>query len=153
MKTFKKILFWSLLSFALIQFIPTDKVNQPVDRKVNFIDVNQTPDKIAKLIKGACYDCHSNETVYPKYAYVAPVSWSVKSHVNEGREHMNFSVWNTYNKELKKSMLDKAMQTLRSKAMPIPGYIVYHRESNLSDAERALLIQYFNELLKSSKAY
>jgi hypothetical protein len=153
MKTFKKIIFWSLLSFALIQFIPTDKVNQPVDRKVNFIDVNQTPDKIAKSIKGACYDCHSNETVYPKYAYVAPVSWSVKSHVNEGREHMNFSVWNTYNKELKESMLDKSMQTLRNKTMPIPGYIVYHKDANLSDAERALLIQYFNELLKSSKAY
>jgi len=152
MKTFKKIFFWSLLGFALIQFIPTDKVNKPVDRKVNFTDVHKTPDKIAQLIKGACYDCHSNETVYPEYAYIAPVSWSVKSHVNEGREHMNFSVWNTYNRELKESMMNKAVQTLQNKTMPMPGYIVYHKEANLSDAERTLLIQYFGGLLKS-KSY
>ncbi len=149
MKTFKKILFWSLVGFAMIQFIPTDKVNKPVDHKLNFVEVNKTPDKIANLIKGACYDCHSNETVYPKYAYVAPVSWSVKSHVNEGREHMNLSVWKAYNPELKESILNKSVQTLQNRTMPMPGYIVYHKDANLSNAERVLLIQYFEGLLKS----
>lgn len=149
MKTFKKMLFWFLVGFALIQFIPTDKVNEPVDHQVNFTDVKRTPRKIKQLIKGACYDCHSNETVYPGYAYVAPVSWSVKSHVNEGREHLNFSVWENYNKDLKKSMLEKAAQTIQNKSMPMPGYIVYHKEANLSEAERTLLVQYFQEMLKS----
>ncbi|WP_336690613.1 MULTISPECIES: heme-binding domain-containing protein [unclassified Chryseobacterium] len=149
MKTFKKILFWTLLGFALIQFISTDKVNPPVDHKVNFVDVKKTPAKIQGLLKGACYDCHSNETVYPKYAYIAPISWSVKSHINEGREHLNFSIWDTYNKDLKQSMLSKSIQTIRNKTMPMPGYIVYHKEANLSDAERALLIQYFDQMLKS----
>lgn len=152
MKTFKKILFWSLVGFALIQFIPTDKVNRPVLHTVNFIEAKKTPEKIAGLIKSACYDCHSDETVYPKYAYIAPFSWSVKSHVNEGREHLNFSVWGTYNKDLKESMLAKSIQTIQNKTMPMPGYIVYHTEANLSEAERKLLIQYFEEMLKS-KAY
>jgi hypothetical protein len=149
MKTFKKILFWSLLGFALIQFIPTDKVNLPVDHKVNFVDAKNTPEKIRGLIKGACYDCHSNETVYPKYAYIAPISWSVKSHINEGREHLNFSVWGTYNKELKESMLSNSIQTIQNKTMPMPAYIVYHKEANLSEAERVLLTTYFEEMLKS----
>ncbi|SIP92007.1 Haem-binding domain-containing protein [Chryseobacterium sp. RU37D] len=149
MKTFKKILFWSLVGFAIIQFIPTDKVNSPVDHKVNFIDVKKTPEKISGLIKGACYDCHSNETVYPKYAYIAPVSWSVKSHVNAGREHLNFSVWETYNEDLKESMMNKSIQAIQNKTMPMPGYIVYHKEANLSEAERVLLIKYFEEMLKS----
>ncbi|MDN4030878.1 heme-binding domain-containing protein [Chryseobacterium gambrini] len=149
MKTFKKILFWTLLGFALIQFISTDKVNPPVAHKVNFVDAKKTPAKIQGLLKGACYDCHSNETVYPKYAYIAPISWSVKSHINEGREHLNFSIWDTYNKDLKQSMLSKSIQTIRNKTMPMPGYIVYHKEANLSDAERALLIQYFDQMLKS----
>ncbi len=149
MKTFKKILFWSLIGFAIIQFVPIDKVNPPVERKVNFTDVRKTPVKIQGLLKGACYDCHSNETVYPKYAHIAPISWSVKSHVNEGREHLNFSIWETYNKDLKKSMLNKAVQTIQNKTMPMPGYIVYHKEANLSDAERALLVKYFGEMLKS----
>jgi uncharacterized membrane protein len=149
MKTFKKILFWSLVGFALIQFIPTDKVNQPIDHKVNFVDAKKTPEKIRGLIKGACYDCHSNETVYPKYAYIAPISWSVKSHINEGREHLNFSIWDSYNKELKESMLSQVIETVHGKTMPLPGYIVYHKEANLSDAERTLLTKYFEEMLKS----
>ncbi|AZA87855.1 cytochrome C [Chryseobacterium shandongense] len=149
MKTLKKILFWFLVSFALIQFIPTDKVNKPIDHKVNFVDVKKTPPKIMELIKGACYDCHSDETKYPGYAYVAPISWSVKSHINEGREHLNFSIWETYNQDLKKSMLEKSNQTIRNKTMPMPGYIVYHKEANLSEAERILLAQYFEEMIKS----
>ncbi|RLJ34505.1 heme-binding protein [Chryseobacterium sp. 7] len=149
MKTAKKIIFWILVGFALIQFFPIDRTNQPVDAAKNFVSAKKTPEKIANLLKNACYDCHSNETVYPKYAYIAPVSWSVKSHINEGREHINFSIWETYNKDLKQNMLSKSIQTIQSKAMPMPGYIVYHKEANLSEAERALLIQYFEEMLKT----
>ncbi|MET3037984.1 heme-binding domain-containing protein [Chryseobacterium sp. NRRL B-14859] len=149
MKTVKKVIFWVLVSFALIQFVPIDRVNKPVDHTVNFVDSKKSPEKIKTLLKNACYDCHSNETVYPKYAFIAPVSWSVKSHVNEGREHLNFSVWETYNKDLKANMLNKSIQTIQSKAMPMPGYIVYHKEANLSEAERSLLVQYFEEMLKS----
>ncbi len=149
MKIAKKIIFWTLVAFALIQFFPIDRTNQPVDTKVNFVDARKSPEKIRTLLKNACYDCHSNETVYPKYAFIAPVSWSVKSHVNEGREHLNFSAWQTYNKDLKENMLTKSIQTIKNKTMPMPGYIVYHKEANLSEAERALLIQYFQEMLKS----
>lgn len=152
MKTIKKVIFWTLVAFALIQFIPIDKVNQPVKHSVNFIEVNKTPQKIAGLLKGACYDCHSNETVYPKYANIAPISWSIKSHVNDGRERLNFSVWGTYNKDLKTNMLTRASETIQNKMMPLPGYIVYHKEANLSDAERTLLIHYFEDMLKA-KAY
>ena len=149
MKIAKKIIFWTLVAFALIQFFPIDRTNQPVDTKVNFVDARKSPEKIRTLLKNACYDCHSNETIYPKYAFIAPVSWSVKSHVNEGREHLNFSAWQTYNKDLKENMLTKSIQTIQNKTMPMPGYIVYHQEANLSEAERALLIQYFQEMLKS----
>ncbi|MFP8895844.1 MULTISPECIES: heme-binding domain-containing protein [Chryseobacterium] len=149
MKTAKKIVFWTLVAFALIQFFPVDRVNKPVDSAVNFVDSRKSPEKVRALLKNACYDCHSNETVYPKYAFIAPISWSVKSHVNEGREHLNFSTWGTYNKDLKENMLTKSIQTIQNKTMPMPGYIVYHKEANLSEAERALLIQYFEEMLKT----
>lgn len=149
MKTFKKIVLWSLVAFAMIQFIPTDKTNKPIDRSLNFIEVQKTPPKVVTLLKNACYDCHSNETVYPKYAYIAPFSWSVKDHINEGREHLNFSVWNSYNNDLKKNMLEHSVQTLQNKSMPMPAYIIYHEKANLSEAERTVLINYFEELLKS----
>ncbi|UKB83680.1 heme-binding domain-containing protein [Chryseobacterium sp. MEBOG06] len=149
MKTAKKIIFWTFVAFALIQFVPIDRVNKPVDASVNFVDSRKSPEKVATLLKNACYDCHSNETVYPKYAFIAPVSWSVKSHVNEGREHLNFSIWGTYNKELKENILDRSVEALKHKTMPLPGYIVYHDEAKLNDAERTLLIQYFEEMLKT----
>ncbi|MEG0927663.1 MULTISPECIES: heme-binding domain-containing protein [Chryseobacterium] len=149
MKTAKKIIFWVFVAFAIIQFVPIDTVNKAVDSKVNFVQVKKTPEKVSTLLKNACYDCHSNETVYPKYAFIAPISWSVKSHVNEGRQHLNFSIWGTYNKELKENMLDRSIEALKHKTMPFPGYIVYHKEANLSEAERSLLIQYFEEMLKS----
>ncbi|RZJ48163.1 MAG: cytochrome C [Chryseobacterium sp.] len=152
MKTFKKVVFWIFVSFAIIQFIPVDKTNQPINKSINFIDVKKPSPKVVALLRNACYDCHSNETVYPKYAYIAPFSWSVKDHINEGREHLNFSIWKSYNKELKESMLNKAIQTLQDKSMPLPAYIVYHDEANLSDAERTVLIKYFEEILKS-KSY
>lgn len=152
MKVFKKIVFWGLVFFALIQFVPTNKINKPVNKSVNFIDVKKPPSKVVELLKNACYDCHSNETVYPKYAYIAPFSWSVKSHVNEGREHLNFSVWKTYNKDLKENMLKKSIQTLQNKTMPLPAYIIYHEKSNLSEAERTLLINYFGKMLET-KSY
>ncbi|BAP33732.1 uncharacterized protein CHSO_4695 [Chryseobacterium sp. StRB126] len=149
MKTAKKIILWTLVTFALIQFFPIDRINQPVDSKVNFVQMKQAPEKVSTLLKNACYDCHSNETVYPKYAYVAPISWSVKSHVNDGRQRLNFSVWGTYNKELKENMLDRSIEALKHKTMPLPGYIVYHDKAKLTEAERTILIQYFEEMLKS----
>ncbi|MDR4893677.1 MULTISPECIES: heme-binding domain-containing protein [unclassified Chryseobacterium] len=149
MKIVKKIVFWTLVAFALIQFFPIDRTNKPIDPAVNFVEARKSPEKIRTLLKNACYDCHSNETVYPKYAFIAPVSWSVKSHVNEGREHLNFSTWGNYNKDLKENMLTKSIQTIQNRTMPMPGYIVYHQEANLSEAERALLIQYFEEMLKA----
>ena len=149
MQKFKKIVFWCLVGFAIIQFIPVDKVNKPVDKTKNFVEVKNTQAKVSELIKNACYDCHSDETVYPKYAYIAPFSWSVKSHVNDGREHLNFSVWTTYNDDLKRNMLTKSIQTIENKAMPMSAYIIYHKEANLSQAERGLLIKYFEEILQS----
>ncbi|WP_262149700.1 heme-binding domain-containing protein [Chryseobacterium foetidum] len=151
MKTAKKVFFWILVGFALIQFIPIDKVNKPVDQKLNFVTVQNTPAEVAVLIKNACYDCHSDETVYPKYAQIAPVSWSIKSHVNDGRRHLNFSVWKSYNSDLKKSMLQKSVQTIQNKTMPLPGYSVYHDEANLTPAQQTILKNYFESVLKAGK--
>ena len=103
------------------------------------------PDEVQAILKTSCYDCHSNNTVYPWYNKIQPVAWWLKNHIDEGRKHLNFSTWGTYNKDLKENMLTKSVQTIQNKTMPMPGYIVYHKEANLSEAERALLIQYFED--------
>ncbi len=149
MKIFSKTVYWFLIVIALIQFIPVDRVNKPVDKKVDFVHVFQTPKNVTAILHKACYDCHSNETVYPDYAYFAPISWSIKNHINEGREHLNFSEWGTFNKDLKKSMLQNAARSMKDYSMPFPAYIAQHPKANLTKAERILLVDYFENLAKS----
>lgn len=148
MKKTLKILLGVLVVFALIQLIPVDRTNPPVDKEINFVDVMNPPQNISEILQKSCYDCHSNETKYPSYAYVAPISWSVKHHINEGREHLNFSAWNSYNSYLKKSMLEKAILNVKDSKMPMPGYVAQHPEARLSEAERKVLTDYFDSVLK-----
>lgn len=151
MKVLKTVVYWFLVVIAIIQFIPVDRTNKPVDRKQNFTDLYKTPENVKTLLKNACYDCHSNETVYPDYAYFAPISWSIKHHINEGREHLNFSEFGTFNKDLKKNMLESSAADLKQNRMPLPGYMVYHKNARLSVEEKILLAEYFEGILKSEK--
>lgn len=146
MKKFFRTVLAVVIVFVLIQFIPINRTNEPVQAAENFVQVMQTPPQVTALLKNACYDCHSNETVYPEYARVAPFSWSVKHHVNKGRRYANFSVWTSYNDELKMNMLKKSVQTLKDHTMPMPAYINFHPEASLNPGERELLISYFESL-------
>lgn len=151
MKKALKIFGWAVLLFALIQLIPIDRTNPPLEGKHNFVEVMNTPTEVRQLLKTSCYDCHSNETVYPSYAYVAPISWSVKHHINKGRRHLNFSEWGTYNRELKEGMLKNAIGDLEENRMPLAGYVAQHPEARLTKAQKKLLIDYFQKVLDSLK--
>ena len=149
MKVFLNIIYWFLIVIALIQFIPVNRVNKPVDAKADFVKIYNTPKNVTQILKKACYDCHSNETVYPDYAYIAPISWSIKNHVDEGREHLNLSEWGNINKDLKKDMLENSVHSVKGYTMPMPGYISKHPEANLTKAERTLVVNYFENILKT----
>ncbi|WDF47780.1 heme-binding domain-containing protein [Chryseobacterium sp. KACC 21268] len=145
----KKIIFWIAVVFLGIQLIPVDRVNKAVNKKDNFVDINETPENIKTILKNACYDCHSNETTYPNYAYVAPISWTIKDHINDGRKHLNFSEWGSYNKDIKQNAIEKTIATVRDLQMPLPSYISYHPEANLTTNQRKALQDYFlNQSIK-----
>jgi len=139
----KRIIFWIAAVFLGIQLIPVDRENKPVDRSQNFVDINKTPEDIKVILKNTCYDCHSNETEYPTYSYIAPISWTIKDHINEGRKHLNFSEWGSYNKDLKENAIEKTISTVESQEMPLPSYIGYHPKANLTTIQRKALEKYF----------
>lgn len=89
----------------------------------------------AELARGACYDCHSNETEWPVYSYVAPMSWLVRRDVENGREALNFSDWGEDAGEA-----DDAAEELEEGSMPPSQYTPLHPAARLSDEEEALLI-------------
>lgn len=148
MKKILKIIIGLGLIFALIQLIPVDFSNPPVKKSENFVEIYNTPTNIQQSLKKACYDCHSNETIYPNYAKIAPISWSIKNHINEGREHLNFSIWATYNKDLKKNMLQNTIADLEQNRMPLKGYVAQHPEARLSKQKTQDLINYFEKIYK-----
>jgi hypothetical protein len=93
------------------------------------------------LFKNSCYDCHSNDTKWPWYSHVAPVSWIVTSDVKSGREWLNFSEWESYN-EAKKEKLKKLIYREVVAAMPLYIYTTAHDNAKLSDEQKNLIRQW-----------
>src|SRR5580700_6636669 len=83
----------ALLATVTLQFTNPAHLNPPVQPGCDVLASNAPPAAVTALLKNACYNCHSDETVWPWYSFIAPVSWSVVGHVNEGRKAMNFSQW------------------------------------------------------------
>lgn len=130
----KKVVTRILLGLAVllvgIQFIPVDRSNPPVVREIAW-DSEETKALAAR----ACYDCHSNQTKWPWYSYVAPVSWEIADHVEYGRKHLNFSDWTQPNEDL-----DENIEVIEEGEMPLHDYLRLHPEAKLTDAEKEALI-------------
>ena len=142
----KKIIIGLTVVIILIQFIRVDKTNPPVDAQQDFIAITKPPVEIVTLLKTACYDCHSNETVYPWYFNIAPLSWWAKDHVNDGRKHLNYSIWSTYNEERKTHKLDEMYGEVEEDQMPMASYSLMHREAKLSTEERITLVNWLRTI-------
>ncbi|MGB1250201.1 MAG: heme-binding domain-containing protein [Candidatus Promineifilaceae bacterium] len=127
--------------FILIQLIPVDRSNPPVLREVAW-DSAETRDIAVR----ACYDCHSNETVWPAYSYVAPISLIVAHHVEDGRRVLNFSDWDRANHA------DDMIELIESGDMPLDSYLPLHPEAKLTDAEKATLIAGIKNTLANDPA-
>jgi hypothetical protein len=147
----KKAVFITMLVIIAIQFIRIDKTNPPVEEKQDYVAMTHAPAKIRSILKKACYDCHSNEVVYPWYSNVAPVSWYIKEHVNQGREYLNFSEFGKYNPYQKEHIVARLPGVLERRTMPLQSYIWLHKEAELSPEENKILSEWFNSFVKDSQ--
>lgn len=101
------------------------------------------------LAKRACFDCHSNETVWPWYSRVAPVSWLVTFDVVRARRELNFSTWNANGQRSgRKDKLEEAAEKIEEGEMPLEIYVVQHPEAKLTAQEKEQLIQGFLTMSK-----
>lgn len=139
----KKIFLALVVVLVLIQLIRIDKTNPEVVLANDFIELNKPSAEIASIIKTSCYDCHSNQSEYPWYSNIAPVSWLVKNHINEGREHFNFSEWASYDAQDQRHILEECAEEVEEGEMPMKPYVLMHSEANLSDEQKEALISYF----------
>lgn len=129
-KVFLVLLFMALI---VIQFVKVERKNPRVAGEL------KAPAEVKNIFKTSCYDCHSNETNWPWYGYVAPVSWLVTNHVKEGREHLNFSVWETYNSQDKQQLKKRIWDEVSNDDMPLKIYTYTHPNSVLTLQQKNII--------------
>ncbi len=127
-----------------IQFIRPDRSVPKVDPADDLCAALQPPEAVAALLRAACYDCHSYQTQYPWYAEVAPVSWWLAHHVDEGREHVNFSVYGTMPPRDRAEMLEECSEEVLDGHMPLRSYTWMHAKARLSAAQRRTLADWLS---------
>ena len=142
----RRVVLWvglgALAILLVIQLVPYGwwHSNPPVTANAPW------PDSEAEAIaRESCYDCHSNETEWPLYSYLAPMSWLVRSDVERGREELNFSTWDTG-----EGKLEDAIEVVTDGSMPPGNYTRIHRGTDLSEAEIDTLVAALAQMPDSS---
>ena len=129
-----KIAGWVLLAlFVAIQLVPVDRSNPPVTADLD------APAEVESVLRTACYDCHSYETSWPWYGYVAPVSWLVAHDVEEAREELCFSEWGRLDPREQADLREEMWEEIDEGEMPLGQYVLLHPEARLTDEQKRLL--------------
>jgi len=132
-----------ILIMILIQFIPLEKTNPKVDETIAL----NSDIEVMKILKRSCYDCHSYETKWSIYSDIAPLSFSVSSHVSKGRKTLNYSEWDKIDIETKITRLKRAIKTVKNGTMPLSSYLMLHEEAKLSQDDKKILVEWFEKEL------
>lgn len=115
------------------QLVPVERTNPPVEQDM------PAPAHVKAILKASCYDCHSNETVWPWYSKVAPVSWLVAADTSEGRDRLNFSTWNHFSAEQRQEIVAQVMKEIRKGQMPPKPYTLIHGDGKITPEKLAIL--------------
>ncbi|WP_439879809.1 heme-binding domain-containing protein [Pontibacter sp. MBLB2868] len=134
--------------FIIMQFFRIDKTNPPVDPSKEFAMLTNPPQDVQLILQESCYDCHSNETTYPWYSNVAPASWFLKNHIDEGRHHLNFSEWGDYTAKKANHKIEESIEMVEEGEMPMTSYTLLHPEGRLTKTEKEKLLTWFRSIKK-----
>jgi hypothetical protein len=149
-KILKGFLCALLVGFALLQFTNPSRINPPVVS--DLMAANPPPAQVATMLHAACYDCHSNETKWPWYSRIAPMSWLIADDVNEGRKNLNFSEWPSGNPVRAAKRLENMNDEISYGTMPPKKYTAIHADARLTDADRKELTDWLDAEAKRLKS-
>ena len=117
-----------------IQFVPVSRDNPPV------LEGIAVPPGVREILRTSCYDCHSNETRWPWYGYIAPMSWGVARDVQGARDRFNFSEWGKMDSGAQAHLLSRMRVEIEKGRMPLARYVALHSSARLTETERATLL-------------
>lgn len=142
MKIVKKIAWILLISLVVIQFITPEKNNTELEIDSAFLTETNPPETVKNVLRSSCYDCHSNNTEYPWYSNIAPVSFWIADHIKKGKRDLNFSEWEKYKVNNKSHKLEEVVETVDSGFMPLTEYTWTHANARLTDDQRKEVIEW-----------
>ncbi|MEO7047023.1 MAG: heme-binding domain-containing protein [Ferruginibacter sp.] len=153
-KFLKRLLILIVVLLVLIQFYPRATKNISETASANdIITKYPVPDSVQAILKASCYDCHSNNTVYPWYSKLQPVSWWLNDHIVEGKKELNFSEFASYPLKRQYKKLKKINDEVKGGDMPLSSYTFIHRYAKLDDNQKSSIANWVNALQDTMKAH
>lgn len=150
----KNILIFLLIVFIVAQFFRQEKnkSDQPVPNDIHTMVA--IPAEADHVLKVACNDCHSNNTHYPWYAEIQPVTWWLNDHIKDGKRHMNFNEFKGYRPWRQYEKMEEIIELVKEDEMPLWSYSLIHRDANLDAKQKNTLINWAEDLrAKMRKTY
>jgi hypothetical protein len=134
------------LVFVVAQFFRSPRNTGVAEGPDSLVAREKVPAEVRAILRRSCYDCHSDNTVYPWYASVQPVAWWLHSHVSEGRAELNLSQFSAYDTKRAVRKLQAVADEVHERHMPRKSYLLLHRDAKPSDADVALVTNWAEEL-------
>ena len=142
MKIIKKIAIALLVIFVGMQFFRPEKNQAEGDYVAAFIEETQPSPEVKGILKTACFDCHSANTEYPWYNNVAPVSYWLAEHIEDGKKHLDFSDWENYTDKKKDHKLEEVVEEVKKGGMPLNEYTWTHADARLTQEQIIALVEW-----------
>jgi hypothetical protein len=151
-KALKKVLWFLVFAFIVIQFFHPEK---NISTEILATDISKNysvPADVQVILSKACYDCHSNNTRYPWYNNIQPVTWWLNSHIKEAKEGLNFSEFTKMPLDKQSKRMQQCINLVKKNAMPLSSYTLIHKDAILTDAEKETFYNWCNAVKDSIKA-
>jgi len=144
----RRVLIAILIILVLIQFIRPEKNTGSTDSPNDITHAVNVSPEIKGILETSCYDCHSNHTEYPWYSNIQPVAGWLAHHVNEGKDELNFSEFNTYKLRRKKHKLEEMIEQVNEGEMPMNSYLIMHKNAELTPLQKTALLNWAAESIR-----
>ncbi len=147
----KKILVGLLIVLIVMQFIRPEK-NLSADTTKDITTKYPMSDSVKLVFDKACADCHTNKTNYPWYTAIEPIGYWTANHVKDGKRHFNLNEFAGYRIGKQNKKLEECIEQIKEGEMPLPSYTLIHQEAKLTEAEKALISDWCQNIVDTIKA-
>jgi len=133
----KKIALGFLAVLVIIQlFRPSKNISTEIITSDDISKKYELPQNVHQILIKKCYDCHSNNTIYPWYYNIQPVAWWMANHVKDGKRHLDFSIFKTYAEKKAIHKMEELSEAINEGWMPLDSYLWTHKEATVTASDR-----------------